>query len=132
MSDRTGTAEPGHASDQSCGLEPCPGARPVPAAMTRTGQKTSWPLLAHLGPLGALPTAPRVARCLTRVILTTWGIGDSSREGPGYGVADREGPAPRPPSERVHPGCAAGTPGPWSACPASQTPRPQVSRASGH
>lgn len=73
MRGRTGTAEPGHA-DPSCGLEPRPGTRPVPPAMARTDRRTSWPLLAHLGPLGALPTAPRVARCLTRVILTTWGI----------------------------------------------------------
>jgi hypothetical protein len=74
MSDRTGTTVPSLASDPSRGLEP----RPVPPAMTRTGQETSWLLLAHLGPLGALPTAPRVARCLTRVILTTWGIGGLS------------------------------------------------------
>jgi anti-sigma regulatory factor (Ser/Thr protein kinase) len=32
----------------------------------------AWPLLSRLGPLGALPTAPRVARCYATVVLAEW------------------------------------------------------------
>lgn len=33
-----------------------------------------WPLISDLGPLGALPTAPRLARGFTAVALTGWGL----------------------------------------------------------
>lgn len=33
-----------------------------------------WPLISDLGPLGALPTAPRLARGFTDVVLTGWGL----------------------------------------------------------
>lgn len=33
-----------------------------------------WPLTSDLGPLGALPTAPRLARGFIAVILTAWGL----------------------------------------------------------
>jgi anti-sigma regulatory factor (Ser/Thr protein kinase) len=33
-----------------------------------------WPLTSDLGPLGALPTAPRVARGFITVVLTGWGL----------------------------------------------------------
>jgi anti-sigma regulatory factor (Ser/Thr protein kinase) len=33
-----------------------------------------WPLISDLGPLGALPTAPRLARGFTGVVLTGWGL----------------------------------------------------------
>lgn len=33
-----------------------------------------WPLISDLGPLGALPTAPRLARGFTGVVLDGWGL----------------------------------------------------------
>lgn len=33
-----------------------------------------WPLVSDLGPLGALPTAPRLARGFIGVLLTGWGL----------------------------------------------------------
>lgn len=33
-----------------------------------------WPLISDLGPLGALPTAPRLARGFVAVVLTGWGM----------------------------------------------------------
>lgn len=33
-----------------------------------------WPLTSDLGPLGALPTAPRLARGFITVVLTGWGL----------------------------------------------------------
>lgn len=33
-----------------------------------------WPLVSDLGPLGALPTAPRLARGFIGVVLTGWGM----------------------------------------------------------
>jgi hypothetical protein len=33
-----------------------------------------WPLISDLGPLGALPTAPRLARGFINVVLTGWGL----------------------------------------------------------
>jgi anti-sigma regulatory factor (Ser/Thr protein kinase) len=35
-----------------------------------------WPLISDLGPLGALPTAPRLARGFTAVVLNGWGLDD--------------------------------------------------------
>lgn len=37
-----------------------------------------WPLYSHLGPLGALPTAPRLARQYTRLVLAQWGMSELS------------------------------------------------------
>jgi hypothetical protein len=34
----------------------------------------TWPLAACLGPVGALPTAPRVARAFTVLVLGGWGL----------------------------------------------------------
>jgi hypothetical protein len=54
------------------------------ALMTRTpepsrtqsapGQARGWPLSAGLGPLGALPTVPRLARAFTGLVLAGWGL----------------------------------------------------------
>jgi hypothetical protein len=38
----------------------------------------SWPLFAGLGPLGALPTAPRLARAFTVLVLGGWGLAGAS------------------------------------------------------
>ena len=35
-----------------------------------------WPLFAGLGPLGALPSAPRLARAFTALVLADWGMSD--------------------------------------------------------
>lgn len=35
-----------------------------------------WPLFAGLGPLGALPTVPRLARTFTRLVLPGWELTD--------------------------------------------------------
>jgi hypothetical protein len=36
-----------------------------------------WPLTSYLGPLGALPTAPRLARGFVVQVLTSWGLIES-------------------------------------------------------
>jgi hypothetical protein len=36
----------------------------------------AWPLFAGLGPLGALPTAPKLARMFTRLVLPSWNLGE--------------------------------------------------------
>jgi hypothetical protein len=43
--------------------------------MTRTPQVPNWPLFAGLGPLGALPTVPRLARTFCVLVLGGWGLG---------------------------------------------------------
>jgi hypothetical protein len=35
----------------------------------------SWPLFSGLGPMGALPTAPGLARAFTALVLGGWGLG---------------------------------------------------------
>jgi hypothetical protein len=35
----------------------------------------AWPLFAGIGPLGALPTMPRLARAFTGLVLAGWGLG---------------------------------------------------------
>jgi hypothetical protein len=35
-----------------------------------------WPLISELGPVGALPTAPRLARGFVTVTLSNWGLDD--------------------------------------------------------
>ena len=51
-----------------------PGGRPgqVPAP--------AWPLFAGLGPLGALPSAPRLARAFCVLVLAGWGLGDLAED----------------------------------------------------
>ena len=36
----------------------------------------AWPLFAGLGPLGALPTAPKLARTFTKLVLPGWNLND--------------------------------------------------------
>jgi hypothetical protein len=45
------------------------------ALMTKTVQDSDWPLFAGLGPLGALPTVPRLVRAFCVLVLTGWGLG---------------------------------------------------------
>jgi hypothetical protein len=44
------------------------------ALMTKAAQPAGWPLFAGLGPLGALPTVPRLARSFCALVLTGWGL----------------------------------------------------------
>jgi hypothetical protein len=51
----------------------------------RTGPLTApaapvWPLFAGLGPLGALPTAGRLARAFTALVLTSWRLRDLAED----------------------------------------------------
>lgn len=45
---------------------------------TAANMPDDWPLFSRLGPIGALLTAPRVARRYTRVVLSQWGLSDLS------------------------------------------------------
>ena len=44
------------------------------ALITKTAQDSGWPLFAGLGPLGALPTVPRLARTFCVMVLGGWGL----------------------------------------------------------
>jgi hypothetical protein len=46
------------------------------ALMTKTARASGWPLFAGLGPLGALPSVPRLARAFCVITLTGWGLGE--------------------------------------------------------
>jgi hypothetical protein len=46
-----------------------------PRTQAAPGQANAWPLRADLGPLGALPTVPRLARAFTGLVLAGWGLG---------------------------------------------------------
>lgn len=41
---------------------------------------SAWPLVAGLGPLGALPTAPRLARSFTVVVLGGWALAELAED----------------------------------------------------
>ena len=74
MNGRTGTAEaclpPG-----SGGRAAAWAARPAPAGGgERRPAGRGWPLFSSLGPLGALPTAPGLARAFTAMVLGGWGM----------------------------------------------------------
>jgi hypothetical protein len=56
---------PGPAADQPRG---------TPQAEVREAGLAVWPLFAGLGPLGALPTAPRLVRSFAALVLGTWGL----------------------------------------------------------
>jgi len=44
------------------------------AVLVKTAQEPGWPLFAGLGPLGALPTVPRLARTFCQMVLGGWGL----------------------------------------------------------
>ena len=44
------------------------------ALMVKTAWDPGWPLFAGLGPLGALPTVPRLARTFCSMVLGGWGL----------------------------------------------------------
>ena len=74
-----------------------------PQAAVREADLDVWPLFAGLGPLGALPTAPRLVRSFAALVLSVWGLaafGDDTElllsELATNAVAAATGPAGRP------------------------------------
>ena len=61
------------------------GARPAPVRGAGGGggrrPGKAWPLFSGLGPIGALPTAPRLARAFTAMVLGGWGHGLDDGDG---------------------------------------------------
>ena len=49
-------------------------AGPAPAGGGQRPGTRSWPLYSALGPVGALPTAPALARAFTAMVLGDWGM----------------------------------------------------------
>lgn len=76
MNGRTGTARAGLAPGLPGGTPAAAEARPVPAGGRgqRPDAGRAWPLFSGLGPIGALPTAPRLARAFTTLILASWDL----------------------------------------------------------
>jgi hypothetical protein len=77
MGDRTGTTTSGRVRDPRC--EPVGVARARSNSVGNTGSvrgtaAATWPLFSGLGPLGALPTVPRLARTYTALVLGGWGL----------------------------------------------------------
>jgi hypothetical protein len=50
------------------------GTRPAPAKARPWPGMLPWPLFSALGPVGALPTAPGLARAFTAMVLGGWGL----------------------------------------------------------
>ena len=78
MDDRTGTTASGRVRDPRRGPVGIARARPASGRETGSGRGTAavtWPLFSGLGPLGALPTVPRLARTYTALVLGGWGLG---------------------------------------------------------
>lgn len=72
MNGRTGTVTAGHAPRLPGGTATAPAARPAPARGTQRPGTRPWPLFSALGPVGALPTAPALARAFTAMVLGGW------------------------------------------------------------
>jgi hypothetical protein len=51
-----------------------PAMNPWAVVLDRDVGLAGWPLFAGLGPLGALPTVPRVVRSFSTLVLGTWGL----------------------------------------------------------
>jgi hypothetical protein len=75
MNGWTGTAASGRETGLRRGPAGIAGARPAPAGNGRGTAAVAWPLFSGLGPLGALPTVPRLARAYTALVLGGWGLG---------------------------------------------------------
>jgi hypothetical protein len=76
MNGRTGSV----AASPASGLPDSPLiVTPVRPALAGTGERRpgterAWPLFSGLGPIGALPTAPGLARAFTSLALAGWGL----------------------------------------------------------
>jgi hypothetical protein len=75
MNGRTGAATTGLVPGLEGGTPIAPPARPVPAGAggQRPGMRP-WPLFTGLGPMGALPTVPGLARAFTVLVLGSWDL----------------------------------------------------------
>jgi len=75
MNGRTGTAMASPVTGQAGGT---PTAKVGPASVGGEGRRLraerAWPLFSGLGPVGALPTAPHLARAFTTLILASWNL----------------------------------------------------------
>ena len=70
MNGRMGAAA-GPAPGRTGGM---PAVGPVPARGGQRPGPRSWPLYSALGPVGALQTAPGLARAFTAMVLGGWGM----------------------------------------------------------
>jgi hypothetical protein len=76
MNGRTSAVTAGTAPGPASGMTATAAARPVPAA-GEAGQRPGlqpWPLFTGLGPVGALPTVPGLARAFTALALGNWDL----------------------------------------------------------
>lgn len=83
MNDRTGAAASGRETGLRRGSVGIASARPDTATSTGGTWGTAaatWPLFSGLGPLGALPTLPRLARTYTALVLGGWGLGSITED----------------------------------------------------
>jgi hypothetical protein len=74
MNGRTGTVTAGPAPGMPGGMPNAPAARPAPVGGRRRPAMRPWPLFSAIGPMGALRTAPGLARAFTALVLGGWGL----------------------------------------------------------
>jgi len=74
MNSGTRSLPAGTAPGAAGSLPPVPAARPAYRRHARRPGVRPWPLFSGLGPVGALPTAPGVARGFTAMVLGGWGM----------------------------------------------------------
>ena len=74
MNGKTGTVTAALAPALPGGSPSAAQSRPVPARAGEwwSGTRRTWPLFTGLGPVGALPTAPGLARAFTALVLADW------------------------------------------------------------
>jgi len=76
MNGRTSSVTAGTAPGRADGM-PSAAARPAPPGAGGAGQRPGtqlWPLFSGLGPMGALPTVPGLARAFTALVLGSWDL----------------------------------------------------------
>ena len=73
MNGRTGTGVAGPAPGLT-GAPNAPAARPAPVRGRQRPGMRPWPLFTGLGPMGALPTVPGLARAFTTLVLGSWDL----------------------------------------------------------
>jgi hypothetical protein len=74
MNGRTGTVTAGPAPGLPGGTPSAPAARPAPAGGRQRPGTRPWPLFSAIGPIGALRTAPGLARAYTALVLDGWDL----------------------------------------------------------
>jgi hypothetical protein len=76
MNGRTATITAGPAPGLPDSMSATATARPAPARGREWPGMRPWPLFSALGPMGALPTAPGLARAFTVMVLGGWRMAD--------------------------------------------------------